>query len=96
MEPDTSSPSTMSMPLAVISVRLWARCGRARPTIMSAPASAGSSHSQPPARARPVRATARARPTSENSMAATGPRRPRNNITTGSSASSHSHWGCRK
>src|ERR1700733_119617 len=96
MDPDTSRPSTMSMPLAVTVVLLWLRCGRANPTIMNAAASRGSSHSQPPARARLLRATSRARPTFENSMAATGPRRPRNSITTGSSASSHSHSGCRK
>src|SRR6202789_3990442 len=96
MDPDTSRPSTMSMPLAVTGVLLWLRCGRANPTIMSAAASSGSSHSQPPARVRLLRATSRARPTSEYSMAATGPARPRNSITTGTSARSHSHSGCRK
>ncbi len=44
MEPETSSPSTMSMPLAVTSVRLLARCGRARPTIMKR---AGEQRQQP-------------------------------------------------
>ena len=29
MDPETSSPSTISMPLAVTCVRLWSRCGRA-------------------------------------------------------------------
>ena len=48
------------------------------------------------ARARLERATSRARPTSENSTAATGPRRPRISMTRGNRVSSHSHCGCKK
>src|SRR5882757_9286840 len=95
MEPETSSPRTISMPLAVTSLRPWARCGLARPTIMSAPAKIGSIQINMPILLRPRRATSRARLTSEYSMAATGPRRPRHNRTSGSSASNQNHSGCR-
>src|SRR6202789_3778050 len=96
IEPETSRSSTMSMPWAVTSVRPWARCGRANPTIIKAPARIGSSHTSSPIRLRPRRATSRARLTSEYSMAATGPRRPRQSSTSGSSANSQNHSGCRK
>ena len=76
IEPDTSKQRTMSMPLARTSVRLCARCGRARPAIISTAASSGASQRQPPNLLRVLRATSRARLTSENSMAATGPWRP--------------------
>ena len=96
IEPETSSARTMSMPLAVISVRLLPRCGRASPAIIRAAASRDSSHSQFPARLRLRRATSRARPTWEYWTAATGPRRPRHRATSGSSASAQNHSGCRK
>src|SRR5580700_5639495 len=86
----------MSMPLAVTSVRPWARCGRASPTMSKAAARIGSSHRNMPIRLRPRRATSRARLTSEYSIAATGPRRPRQSSTSGSSANSQNHSGCKK
>ena len=88
-----SSPSTMSMPLSFTTVRLSSRCGRARPTIISTPATIASSHIQRPARLRVARATSPARATLEYSIAATGPGRPRQIITSGTHASSQNHWG---
>ncbi len=70
----------MSIPFAVTSVRLWVRCGRAKPTIMRAAAMIGSNQTIPPMRLRVRRATSLARLTSEYSTAATGPRRPRTQI----------------
>src|SRR3984885_560933 len=96
IEPETSRPSTMSMPWAVTSVRPCMRCGRARPTMIKAPARIGSSHTNSPIRLRPRRATSRARLTSEYSIAATGPRRPRQSSTSGSNAISQNQSGCRK
>src|ERR1700722_17844738 len=96
IEPETSRPRTISMPWAVTSVRPWARCGRASPTIIKAPARIGSSHANTPMRLRPRRATSRARLTSEYSIAATGPRRPRHSSTSGSSDKAPNHSGCRK
>src|ERR1700742_1294204 len=55
----------------------------------------GSIHNSHPVRLRPRRAISRAKLTSEYSMAATGPRRPRHSKTTGSKASSQNHSGCR-
>src|ERR1700729_1579443 len=93
IDPETSSPSTISMPFAVTSVRLWDRCGRASPAIIKAQARTGNNHCKRPTRLRLPRATSRARLTSEYSMAATG---PRHSMKTGSSASSQNHSGCRK
>src|SRR6516164_5908865 len=73
IEPETSSPRTMSMPFTVTSVRLWVRCGRASATIMRAAATIGSNQTIPPIRLRVRRATSLARLISEYSTAATGP-----------------------
>src|SRR5258708_958541 len=95
MKPEPPGGGRIWMPWAVTPVRPWARCGRASPTVIKAPARIGSSHIKRPIRLRPRRATSRAKLTSEYSMAATGPRRPRHSSTIGNSASNHSHSGCR-
>jgi hypothetical protein len=57
------------------------------------PATIADSQVQRPTRLRLIRATSRARPTLEYSMAATGPDRPRQSITSGSNVSSQNHCG---
>jgi hypothetical protein len=58
---------------------------------MRMPATIASTHTQRPGRLRLVRATSRASPILEYSMAATGPGRPRHTITSGSNASNQNH-----
>jgi len=62
-----------------------------KPTIMRTAAKIGNSHNQYQPGLRVFRATSRANPTSEYSMAAIGPRRPRQSITTGSRANNQNH-----
>jgi hypothetical protein len=63
---------------------------------MKIPATTGNNHSQRAARLRVCREIERATPMLEYWIAATGPFRPRHIKMSGSSASSHSHSGCRK
>src|SRR6476646_996021 len=96
IEAETSSASTISMPLASTCVRLFPHCGRARPTAKQAMLISTSARRKLPARAALVLPSARNVAVDENVRAAAGPLLPRSHASSGIATSRRRNHGCAK
>src|SRR6266487_7127102 len=93
IDPETSSTSMMSIPLASIWVRLLPSCGRASPTTKIASEASSSARRIFPARAALCFPIARRLAVDEYVSAAAGPRFPRKYASKGIASSSRSSHG---
>ena len=93
IDPDTSSTSIMSIPLASILVRLLPSWGRASATTKIAMAASSNVRRIFPARAALLFPMARRLAVDENVNAAAGPRFPRNQASNGIASSNKSSHG---
>src|SRR5688572_9470946 len=96
MEPETSSTTMMSIPLASTCVRLFPSCGRAIAIVSNARLTSSIARRNLPARAALLFPSARNVAVDENVSAAAGPLLPRQYASSGMASSSNSSHGCAK